>query len=73
MSGYVMVYCGKCEHEYKIKDFVILSWSGRKDILCSTCGDVLIIKEGVKLLKVDIQNSLKLSDIRQSIECGGME
>lgn len=51
MSDYVCVYCDKCKHEYKIEKDVILSYSGRKPILCSTCGDVLIIAVAVRGLK----------------------
>lgn len=51
MSDYVIVNCSKCDREYKVKKDVILSCSGRKDILCSTCGDVLIIAVAVRGLK----------------------
>lgn len=51
MGDYVIVNCSKCDREYKVEKDVILSCSGRKPILCSTCGDVLVPPVAVRGLK----------------------
>jgi len=51
MSNYTLIYCSGCAYEYEIEDSIITSYSGREDILCSTCGDVLFSKELIKCMK----------------------
>ena len=58
MCSYLWFYCDKCKHEYKIEKDVIYSYSGRKNLLCSTCGDVLIHSAEVREIKKDIMSGV---------------
>lgn len=52
--GYTVIYCHKCDKEYKVEHDVILSYSGRKNILCSSCGDVLLNRRLIIYIKQEL-------------------